>query len=117
MGTYRNGGNNEIGIAVTGAWAAVWTVDTPYIDVLDRDFYDDHKGDILEAAIQGETFSTTDGQTGAVAVISTGGDLDEDGYPREHDGDASEYVAAELSDWTRTDGGAYERAIADGYTR
>lgn len=111
MGTYVNGGQNEIGVATTESWAAVWTVDTPYIEVITREFYDAHAEEIREAAELGQTFSDSQGQTGAVAVINT-----DEGWPKEYD-DASEYVADELSAWTRSDGGAYERAVADGYGR
>ena len=117
MGTYVNGGQNEIGIAVTMSWAAVWTVDTPYIEVITREFYDAHADEIREAAELGQGFSDGQGQTGAVAVISTAGDLDDEGYPKGYDDNASEYVADELAAWTLSDGGAYERAVAVGYGR
>ena len=116
MGTYVNGGQNEIGIAVTDSWVAVWTVDTPYIEVITRGFYDAHADEIRKAAELGQGFSGGQGQTGVVAVIGTDGDLDTEGWPKGYD-DASEYVADELSAWTRSDGGAYERAVAEGYGR
>jgi uncharacterized protein YbjT (DUF2867 family) len=115
--TYVNGGENEIGIALTDSWAAVWTVDTPYIDVLRRDFFDEHADEIRAAAKSGGTFSDENGQTGAVAVISSDfGHIEDDApFPSKSD-DASEYVADELSEWTGSDGGAYEQAAAEGYT-
>ena len=116
MGRYVNGGDNECGFALTESWAGLWTVDTPYITVIRRDFYDEHSADILEAVRLGQGFSDADGQTGEVAVIGTRGDLDETGWPKGFD-DASKYVADELESWTRSDGGEYEQAVADGYTR
>jgi hypothetical protein len=92
----------------------LWTVDAPYIEVLRRDFFDEHADEIKAAAENGGTFSDEYGQTGGVAVISTNGDLDNAGFPAEFD-DVSEYVADELSSWTRSDGGAYERAVTEGY--
>lgn len=115
MGSYITDGENEIGVALTDSWAGVWTVDTPYIEVIRRDFWDRHAEQIKEAATAGREFSNGAGGTGGVAVISTGGDLDADGFPKEYD-DPSEYVAAELSAWTRSDGGAYERATIEGYS-
>lgn len=115
MGTYVTDGENEIGVALTDSWAAVWTVDTPNIEVIRRDFWDEHADEIKAAAERGRNFSDDDGQTGGVAVIGTNGDLDDDGFPLEYS-DASEYVAAELSDWTKSDGGAYERATVEGYS-
>jgi hypothetical protein len=115
MGSYITDGENEIGVALTDSWAGVWTVDTPYIEVIRRDFWDRYAEQIKEAATAGREFSNDAGETGGVAVISTGGDLDTDGFPKEYD-DPSEYVAAELSAWTRSDGGAYERATIEGYS-
>lgn len=40
MGSYITDGENEIGVALTDSWAGVWTVDTPYIEVIRRDFWD-----------------------------------------------------------------------------
>ena len=114
--TYVNGGTNEYGVALMESWAAVWTVDTPYIDVLRRDFFDENEDAIREAAENGGTFSDKNGQTGAVHAISTGGDLNGDGFPNNFD-DASDYVAEELSAWVMEDGGAFEQAVADGYSR
>lgn len=116
MGHYENGGSNVIGVATTSSWAAVWTVDTPYIDVLTREFFDAHEAEIRETASRGEVFSTSDGKAGAVDAINTGGDLDDKGWPKSYD-DPSEYVSDELTAWTREYGGDYERAIADGYGR
>lgn len=113
MGLYVTDGSNMIGTATTDSWAAVWTVDTPYIHVLRRDFYEEHADEIREAAVRGREFSD-DGQTGALADIGTGGDLDEKGWPKGYE-TASEYVAAELAAWTREDGGYFEQAMADGY--
>lgn len=113
--TYITDGENEIGVALTDSWAAVWTVDTPYIHVLRRDFFDEHAEGIKERATAGREYRDEDGQTGSVHDISTNGDLDDDGFPKNFD-DASEYVADELSSWTRTDGGSYERAVIEGYT-
>jgi len=115
MGTYRTDGENEIGVALTDSWAAVWTVDTQYIEVIRRDFWDEHADEIKAAAEKGRDFTDEDGNNGTVAVIGTDGDLDDEGFPKEF-GDASEYVADELSSWTRSDGGAYERATVEGYT-
>lgn len=116
MGSYRNGGNNEVGLAVADSFVGVWTVDTPNIDVIDRAFYDQHDTEIYEAARLGQGFSDSSGQTGAVAVIGTDGDLDEEGHPKEFD-TASEYVAHELDQWLQDNGADYERAIAQGYSR
>lgn len=116
MGHYANGGENEIGVALTESWAAVWIVDTPYIDVLLRGFYDENADAIKAAAENGEMFSDEKGQTGSVAVIGTSGYLNDDGFPKHFD-DVSEYVADELSAWVRREGGAYERAISHGYGR
>lgn len=115
MGTYITDGENEIGVALTDSWAAVWTVDTQYIEVIRRDFWDEHADEIKAAAEKGRDFTDEDGNNGTVAVIGTDGDLDDEGFPKEF-GDASEYVADELSSWTRSDGGAYERATVEGYT-
>jgi hypothetical protein len=115
MGTYVTDGENEIGVALTDSWAAVWTVDTQYIEVIRRDFWDEHADEIKAAAEKGRDFTDEDGNNGTVAVIGTDGDLDDEGFPKEF-GDASEYVADELSSWTRSDGGAYERATVEGYT-
>jgi len=112
---YITDGENEIGVALTESWAAVWTVDTPYIHVIRRDFFDEHADEIKDAAERGREFSDEDGQTGGVHDISTNGDLDAKGFPAKFD-DASEYVADELSTWTREDGGAYERATVEGYS-
>ena len=76
MGTYVTDGENEIGVALTDSWAAVWTVDTPNIEVIRRDFWDEHADEIKAAAERGRNFSDDDGQTGCVAVIGTNGDLD-----------------------------------------
>lgn len=113
--TYITDGENEIGVALTDSWAAVWTVDTPYIEVIRRDFWDEHSEAIKEFAERGRDFTDEDGHNGTVAVIGTDGDLDDKGFPTEFD-DASEYVADELSSWTRREGGAYERATVQGYT-
>lgn len=113
--TYITDGENEIGIALTDSWAAIWTVDTPHIEVIRRDFWDEHADEIKSAAERGRDFTDEDGFNGTVAVIGTNGDLGDDGFPKEFD-DASEYVASELSDWTRSDGGAYERAVIEGHT-
>jgi hypothetical protein len=115
--TYINGGTNEIGVALTESWAAVWTVDTPYIDVIRRDFWNEYTEEIKAEAVRGRGFSDESGQTGCVAAIGTNGDLNDSGFPLGHGGDPDEYVASELSDWTRTDGGVYERAVAGGYSR
>lgn len=116
MGHYENGGSNVIGVATTESWAAVWTVDTPYINVIRRDFFDAHESEIRNEVSAGRDYSDAEGQTGAVAVISTNGDVDAKGWPVGYE-DASEYVADELSTWTREDGGAYERAVGEGYGR
>lgn len=115
MGSYITDGENEIGVALTESWAAVWTVDTPYIEVIRRDFWDEHADEIKAAAEKGRDFTDESGNGGTVAVISTDGDLDGEGFPKNFD-DASEYVADELSSWTRSDGGAYERATIEGYS-
>lgn len=112
---YITDGQNEIGVALTSSWAAVWTVDTGYIEVIRRDFWDAHADEIKAAAERGRGFADEDGRNGTVHIISTKGDLDDDGFPKNFD-DASEYVADELSSWTREDGGAYERATVEGYT-
>src|SRR5690606_41761321 len=84
MGSYITDGENEIGVALTDSWAGVWTVDTPYIEVIRRDFWDRHAEQIKEAATAGREFSNGAGETGGVAVISTDGDLDADGFPKEY---------------------------------
>jgi hypothetical protein len=114
--TYSTEEEIEIGVALTDSWAAVWTVGTPYIEIIRRDFWDKHAEEIKEEAGRSREFSDAHGQTGGVAVIGTDGDLGSDGYPTGHDGDPNEYVAAELSGWTRSDGGSYERATVEGYT-
>lgn len=114
MGHYENGGSNAVGIATTSMWAAVWTVDTPYIEIIMRDFFDEHADEIREAAVRGQNFATEAGETGSVHVISTNGDLDAKGWPKSYS-DPSEYVAAELEAWNRQDGGSFERAVAEGY--
>lgn len=113
--TYVTDGENEIGVALTDSWAAVWTVDTEYIEIIRRDFWDTYAEEIKAAAEKGREFTDEDGYNGSVAVIGTNGDLDDKGFPKEYD-DASEYVASELSDWTRSDGGAYERATVEGFS-
>lgn len=115
MGTCITDGENEIGVALTNSWAAVWTVDTPYISILRRDFWDEHADEIKAAAEKGRDFTDEDGQTGSVHAISTNGDLDPDGFPKNFS-DASEYVADELTSWARSDGGSYERAVIEGYS-
>lgn len=114
MGHYENGGSNAVGIATTSMWAAVWTVDTPYIEIIRRDFFDEYADEIREAAVRGQNFATENGDTGAVHVVSTGGDLDEKGWPKNYDGPA-EYVTEELETWAREEGGDFERAVAEGY--
>lgn len=104
----------EIGIATTDSWAAVWTVNTSYINIVRRPFFNLHKYAIREAASRCQDFSDEHGQTGSVAVIGTDGDLNGMGWPKDYN-DPSEYVADELDAWTREDGGAYERATAEGY--
>src|ERR1044072_2324299 len=104
MGTYITDGENEIGVALTDSWAAVWTVDTQYIEVIRRDFWDEHADEIKAPAEKGRDFTDEDGNNGTVAVIGTDGDLDDEGFPKEF-GDASEDVADEVSAGTRWDGG------------
>lgn len=113
---YITDGENEIGVALTESWAAVWTVGSPHIEVIRRDFWDEHADEIKAATERGREFSDENGQTGQVHIIGTNGDLDDDGSPAKFD-DPSEYVADELSTWTREDGGAYELATVEGYSR
>lgn len=112
---YMTDGENEIGVALTESWAGVWTVGSPHIEIIRRDFWDEHADEIKSAAERGRGFSDEDGWTGSVAVIGTTGDLDDEGFPLKFD-DASEYVADELSTWTREDGGAYEQATIEGHS-
>lgn len=103
MGLYVNGGENEVASAHTDMWVALWNPDTPYIEVLDREFFEANSEDIMEAWRLGGTWSDDDGNAGSVHVISTGGDLDDDGMPLFFD-TADEYVANELRMWARDNG-------------
>ena len=47
MGTYRNGQPNEVGSAYTDMFVALWNPDTPHIEVLDREFFEQHSEDIM----------------------------------------------------------------------
>lgn len=103
MGLYVNGGENEVGSAHTDMWVALWNPDTPYIEVLDREFFEAHSEDIMAAWRLGGTWSDDDGNPGSVHCINTGGDLDDDGMPLFFD-TADEYVANELRMWARDSG-------------
>jgi hypothetical protein len=116
MGHYENGGSNEVGFATSGNYAAVWTVDTPYIDVIRIDFFNRHKAEILDAYRRGEDFSNEDGKTGHVELIHTGDQVDEKGSPKYFE-TASEYVAYSLKAALREFGEDYDRAVANGFMR
>jgi hypothetical protein len=103
MGVYQNGRENEVGVAHTDMWVALWNPDTPYIAVLDREFFEAHSEDIMAAWRLGGEWSDDAGNGGAVDQISTAGDLDDDGQPLFFD-TADEYVANELRMWARDSG-------------
>lgn len=103
MSVYRNGQPNEVGSAHTDEFVALWNPDTPYIEVLDRAFFEQHAEDIMAAWELGGTWSDEAGNGGSVDVISTGGDLDDDGMPLFFD-TPDEYVADELKRWARDSG-------------
>lgn len=113
MGRYEHGGSNAIGLARTDRWAAGWTVDTPYIHVWEREFFDDHEAGITESLRRGETtFRLESDNSGHIAAeIGTNGDVDETGWPKFFD-TASEYVRHELGMWARDDGADYSEALA-----
>lgn len=113
MGRYEHGGSNVIGVAVTDEWAAGWTVDTPYIHVWTREFFNDHEDKIREFLIRGDmSFSLGDGGDGHIAAeIGTRSDLDETGWPKLFE-TAGEYVASELRMWAEEDGADYSEALA-----
>lgn len=112
--TYINGGENEIGVAFSDSWAAAWTVDSPYIEIMTREFWDLHETKIRAEFAAGRTFSDA---SGSIHSLGTAGDLNDDGFPKGHDGDPNEYVAAELNAWIAESGDDYEQAMADGYGR
>lgn len=103
MGVYRNGQHNEVGTAHTDIYVALWNPDTPYIEVLDREFFESNAGDIMAAWELGGTWSDAQGNSGSVDVINTSGDLDEDGQSLMFE-TPDEYVASELGSWARTSG-------------
>lgn len=112
MGRYENGGSNVIGVAVTEEWAAGWTVDTPHIQVWQREFFDVNEAEIREALTRGQMFRLeSDGSGHIVHEISTNSDVDETGWPKFF-GTAPEYVANELRMWARDDGADYSEALA-----
>lgn len=103
MGVYRNGQHNEVGSAYTGEFVALWNPDTPYIEVLDRQFFEQHAEEIMAAWELGGTWSDDQGNVGSVDVINTDGDLDDDGMPLMFE-TPDEYVASELRRWSRDSG-------------
>lgn len=113
MGRYEYGGSNVIGVAVTDEWAAGWTVDSPYIHVWSREFFDVHEAKIRESLVRGDmSFRLDSDNTGhIVAEIGTRSDLDETGWPKFFE-TAGEYVANELRMWARDDGADYSEALA-----
>lgn len=113
MGRYESGGSNVTGVAVTDEWAAGWTVDTPYIHVWQREFFDIHEDKIREFLTRGHmSFRLdSDGSGHIIHEISTNGDVDETGWPKFFD-TAGEYVANELRMWARDEGADYSDAIA-----
>lgn len=112
MGRYEPGGSNVIGVAVTDEWAAGWTVDTPYIHIWQREFFDVHEDGIREFLTRGDTcFRAEDGSGHVVHEISTNGDVDDTGWPKFFE-TAGEYVANELRMWARDDGADYSAALA-----
>ena len=113
MGRYEHGGSNVIGVAVTDEWAAGWTVDTPYIHVWPREFFDVHEAKIREYLVRGDmSFRLDSDNTGHIAAeIGTRPDLDETGWPKFFE-TAGEYVANELRMWARDDGADYSEALA-----
>ena len=100
MGVYRNGQPNEVGSAHTDMFVALWNPDTPYIEVLSREFFEEHADDIMQAWGLGGTWSDDEGNSGAVDVINTSGDLDDDGHPLMFE-TPDEYVASELRRWSK----------------
>lgn len=103
MGVYKYNGDNEVGSAYTDTYVALWNPDTPYIHVLDRQFFEEHSEEIMEAARRGDIWTDDRGNGGAVDDISTSGDLNEDGYPLYFE-TIDEYVTSELKRWSRDSG-------------
>ena len=103
MGVYRNGQPNEVGSAHTDMFVALWNPDTPYIEVLDRKFFETHSEEIMEAWGLGGTWSDDQGNSGSVDCINTDGDLDDDGMPLMFE-TPDEYVTSELRRWSKDSG-------------
>lgn len=102
-----------IGVAVTDEWAAGWTVDTPYIHVWQREFFDTHENEIRKFLTRGDTSFRVDGDGSGHIVheIGTNGDVDETGWPKFFD-TAGGYVANELRMWARDEGADYSEALS-----
>lgn len=96
---------HQIGHASIAGWAALWTVDTPYIEVYPADAV---VGDMSAARA---AFQRGQSYPGAVHVINTSGDLNADGLPK--DGRTpNSYVKDELMAWAEESGADYAEAYA-----
>lgn len=92
----------EIGQAAIPGWAALWTVDTPYIEI-----YPASAIDSMSAARA--TFQRGESYPGAVHVLNTSSDVDDKGRPK--DGRTpNDYVRDELRAWYQEDGKEYDEA-------
>lgn len=103
---------NDIGVAVVGAWAAVWTQGSPYIEIYPGGYFAAHRTPILDGARLGVSHA------GSVECLNVGGDMDRnpdvDGILRERSGDLNGYVSGRLTDWVAEHGETFADALKYG---
>lgn len=98
---------HKIGQASVPGWLALWTVDTPYIDI-----YPATAIESMSAARA--AFQRGLSYPGSVHVLNTSGDLNAAGLPK--DGRTpDEYVRDELRAWHQEDGREYGEAYGIPY--